>query len=87
MGSQNLILKKALYMSKINDTYLPCDGYSRFKQFQPFCPISREKFRQLVRGLKAPQPTYLSSRCALYKNSELHEFLRDINNYKAQEVK
>lgn len=70
-----------------NNTTLPLDGYSRFKQFQPFCPISREKFRQMVRNGKAPQPIYLSSRCALYKNSELHSFLSDITHYRAEGFK
>lgn len=74
-------------MSYTQDIGLPPMGYSRWKQFQQFCPISREKFRQLVRAFKAPQPTYLSSRCAMYKNAELHEFLRDITNYKAGETK
>lgn len=66
-----------------NNPTLPQDGYSRFKQFQHLVPISREKFRQLVRSGQAPQPTYLGSRCALYKNSELHLFLNNITNYKA----
>jgi predicted DNA-binding transcriptional regulator AlpA len=57
-------------------------GMSRFKNIQPFLPFSREKFRQLVREKKAPQPTYLGSRCAMYKNEELHKFLADPANYR-----
>ena len=60
---------------------LPKMGMSRLKQIQPFLPISREKFRQLVREHKAPQPIYLGSRCAMYKNEELHKFLADPVNY------
>ncbi len=63
---------------------LPMIGMSRFKQIQPFLPISSERFRQLVRDQKAPQPTYLGSRCAMYKNSELHKFLADPLNYRAE---
>ena len=40
---------------------LPTVGMSRFKQIQPFLPISREKFRQMVRALAAPQPVRLST--------------------------
>lgn len=60
---------------------LPTVGMSRFKQIQPFLPISREKFRQLVRQGKAPQPIYLSSRCCMYANASIHEFLADPVNY------
>jgi prophage regulatory protein len=63
---------------------LPTIGMSRFKKIQPFLPISRERFRQLVRDHKAPQPTYLGSRCAMYKNSELHKFLADPLNHRAE---
>ena len=63
---------------------LPTIGMSRFKQIQPFLPISSERFRQLVRDQKAPQPTYLGSQCAMYKNSELHKFLADPLNYRAE---
>lgn len=63
---------------------LPTIGKSRFKQIQPFLPISREKFRQLVRQGKAPQPVYLGSRCAMYSNAELHKFLADPVNYRAE---
>ena len=63
---------------------LPTIGMSRFKQIQPFLRISRELFRQLVRDQKAPQPTYLGSRCAMYQNSELHKFLADPLNYRAE---
>lgn len=63
---------------------LPTIGKSRFKQIQPFLPISREKFRQLVRQGKAPQPVYLGSRCAMYSNEELHKFLADPVNYRAE---
>ena len=74
-------------MSNITNITLPLDGYSRWRQIAQFIPISREKFRQLVRAGHAPQPEYFSSRCAMYKNSELHIFFNDITNYKAGETK
>lgn len=63
---------------------LPIDGMSRFKQFQPFCPISREMWRQLVAAKKAPQPIKLSPTCVFYRNSDLHAFLADPVNYRAE---
>jgi prophage regulatory protein len=71
--------------SVINDIQnLPMMGMSRFKQFQPFLPFSRETYRKLCRQGCAPQPTYLGSRCAMYKNEELHKFLADPLNYRAE---
>ena len=63
---------------------LPTVGMSRFKQIQPFLPISREKFRQMVRALEAPQPVRFSTTCVMYKNEELHKFLADPLNYRAE---
>ena len=65
-------------------TILPKDGMSRFKQFQTFLPVSRETWRKLVNAKKAPQPIRMGARCNLYKNSELHAFLNDPLNYKAE---
>ena len=63
---------------------LPIDGMSRFKQFQRFCPVSREMWRQLVAAKKAPQPIKLSSTCVMYRNSDLHAFLADPVNYRVE---
>jgi prophage regulatory protein len=63
---------------------LPADGMSRWKQFAPFSPFSREKFRQLVNAGKAPQPVKFSKRCTAYSNRELHKFFADPLNYSAE---
>lgn len=60
---------------------LPAVGMSRWKQFAPFSPFSREKFRQLVIAGKAPQPVRFSDRCTAYHNRELLEFLADPLHY------
>jgi prophage regulatory protein len=60
---------------------LPATGKSRFANFKPYCPISREKFRQLARDGKAPQPERMGIRCTYYDNGELHRFLADPANY------
>ena len=62
---------------------LPTDGMSRYTGIKPFIPVSREKWRTLVRDGKAPQPITLSSRCVMYRNSDIHEWLKDPLNYRA----
>lgn len=61
---------------------LPATGKSRFSNFKPYCPFSREKFRQLARDGKAPQPERMGVRCTYYDNGELHRFLADPINYR-----
>lgn len=60
---------------------LPSIGKSRFKDFALFCPISREKFRQLSLEGRAPKPERLGIRCTYYDNAELHRWLADPINY------
>jgi prophage regulatory protein len=62
---------------------LPLDGMSRWGQCKKFMPISREKWRQLVRDGKAPQPVRLGIRCTMWRNAELHDFLADPVGYKS----
>lgn len=64
---------------------LPATGKSRFSQFKKFLPISKEKFRQLSKAGRAPQPERLGIRCTFYSNQELHRFLADPINYRVGE--
>lgn len=64
---------------------LPATGKSRFSQFKKFLPISREKFRQLSKEGKAPQPERWGIRCTIFDNQELHRFLSDPINYRVEE--
>ena len=64
---------------------LPAVGKSRFSQFQKFLPFSKEKFRQLSKGGKAPEPERMGIRCTYYDNRELHRFLADPINYRLAE--
>jgi prophage regulatory protein len=64
---------------------LPADGMSRWAQFAPFAPISKERFRQLVNEGRAPQPIRLGIRCTMYSNRELHRWLADPVNYRAEQ--
>lgn len=62
---------------------LPADGLSRWREISQFSPFCREKFRQLVKAGKAPQPVRFSERCTAYSNRELHRFFADPLNYRA----
>lgn len=64
---------------------LPITGKSRWKQFAKFCPVSKEKFRQLSLAGLAPQPERMGIRCTFYDNRELNRWLSDPLNYKWEE--
>lgn len=63
---------------------LPQVGMSKWNQLCHFIPVSREKWRQLVNAGKAPAPIKLSERCTMYKNSEVHRWLDDPINFRAE---
>jgi predicted DNA-binding transcriptional regulator AlpA len=63
-------------MLKHVDT-LPLVGHSRWKQIEPFVGVCRETWRQRCIAGIAPKPIQLSNRCTVWKNSEIHEYLRD----------
>lgn len=63
---------------------LPATGKSRFSQFKKYIPISKEKFRQLSKAGRAPQPERMGIRCTFYDNRELHRWLADPVNYRAE---
>ena len=62
---------------------LPLTGKSRWSQAKKFLPVSREKFRQLSKAGRAPQPERLGVRCTFYDNQELHKWLKDPVSYRA----
>ena len=66
---------------------LPTDGMSRYRALSSYIPVSREKWRTLVREGKAPQPIRLSERCVMYRNSDVHEWLKDPLNYRVEVTK
>jgi len=63
---------------------LPQHGMSRWNDIAPFSPVCREIFRRLVLAGKAPQPVKFTKRCTAYHNSELHRWLADPLNYRAE---
>ena len=64
---------------------LPATGKSRFSQFKKFIPVSKEKFRQLSKAGRAPQPERMGIRCTFYDNGELHRWLADPVNYRIEQ--
>lgn len=52
-------------------------GLSRFNDIEPYLPVSRETWRLLVNGLRAPQPIRMSKRCTVWRNDEVNAWLAD----------
>ena len=71
-------------LSTTNNISLPIHGCSRWSQFKPFSPFSRETFRKLSIAGKAPQPIRMGIRMTMYSNAELHRFLADPLNYRVR---
>lgn len=63
---------------------LPTPGKSRWSKIKQFSPISRETFRKLSLEGKAPKAERLGIRCTYYDNAELHKWLSDPINYRAE---
>jgi predicted DNA-binding transcriptional regulator AlpA len=68
-------------MSKELIKDLPLIGMSRFSNFKSLMPFSREKFRQLTKAGKAPQPIRMGCRLTMYDNKELHRFIANPIGY------
>ncbi len=69
-------------MHKHVDT-LPEVGHSRWKQIAPFVGVCRETWRKLCLAGRAPQPIQLSPRCTVWKNSEIHVYLKSPLDYRS----
>jgi hypothetical protein len=64
---------------------LPQIGKSRWSKIKHFSPVSREKFRQLYLEGRAPKPEREGCRCTFFDNAELHKWLADPINYRAED--
>jgi predicted DNA-binding transcriptional regulator AlpA len=56
---------------------LPLVGHSRWSQIAPFVGVCRETWRQLCKAGCAPKPIRLSPRCTVWRNEDVHAYLRD----------
>lgn len=61
----------------------PIEGLSRWGDIKHLIPVSREKWRQLIRDGSAPPVTRLGIRCSFQHNSEILRWLSDPLNYRA----
>ncbi|WP_084170037.1 helix-turn-helix transcriptional regulator [Paraburkholderia ferrariae] len=68
-------------MRKHADT-LPLVGLSRWHQIEPFVGVSRETWRKRCLEGRAPQPIQLTLRCTVWRNEELHLYLRNPLGYR-----
>lgn len=72
-------------MHKHVDT-LPLVGHSRWRQLEPFVAVSRETWRKLCIAGLAPKPIRLSSRCTVWRNSDVHAYLSDPVGYRDSSI-
>jgi predicted DNA-binding transcriptional regulator AlpA len=63
---------------------LPVDGLSRWEQIKVFVPLSRESVRQRELAGRFPRRQHLTKRCAVWPNREIHRWLADPLNYRAE---
>lgn len=61
---------------------LPHTGYSRWVQLAPYMPFSRETWRLMVLDGRAPKAHYLTKRCKVWANADVHQWLADPVNYR-----
>ena len=64
---------------------LPLDGYSRWQNLKQFVPLSREAIRLREIAGRFPRRVQLGSqRCIAWPNREIHRWLADPTNYRAE---
>ncbi|VBQ91604.1 phage transcriptional regulator AlpA [Burkholderia pseudomallei] len=64
---------------------LPLDGYSRWQSLKTFIPLSREAIRLREIAGRFPRRVQLGSqRCIAWPNREIHRWLSDPANYRAE---
>ena len=66
------------------DPGFPVDGLSRWGDIKHLIPVSREKWRQLIRDGYAPPVTRLGIRCSFQQNREILRWLSDPLSYRAK---
>ena len=77
-------MPKNKQVNQTSPQFINPQGKSRWKDLEPFSPVSREKFRLLVKDGRAPQPLRLGVRCTFYSNAEFLRWLEDPANYSAE---
>ena len=62
----------------------PVDGMSRWSDIKHLIPVSKEKWRQLIRDGYAPPVTRVGIRCSFQSNREILRWLSDPLSYRAK---
>jgi prophage regulatory protein len=66
---------------------LPLDGYSRWSDLRKFIPLSHETVRQRELKGRFPKRVQLgSARCVAWPNREVHTWMADPLNYRAENI-
>ncbi|WP_082728957.1 helix-turn-helix transcriptional regulator [Burkholderia sp. LA-2-3-30-S1-D2] len=65
---------------------LPLDGLSKWRDLRGPIRLSRETVRKREQEGKFPRSIRLSQRCTVWKNREIHRYLADPLNYRADDV-
>ncbi|KAB0642204.1 helix-turn-helix transcriptional regulator [Burkholderia latens] len=65
---------------------LPLDGLSRWESLRSSIQLSRETVRQREREGKFPRSIRLTQRCTVWNNREIHRYLADPLNYRADDA-
>jgi prophage regulatory protein len=63
---------------------LPLDGFSRWNDLRAFVPFSRETLRKREIEGRFPKRVHITQRCAAWPNRELHRWVADPVNYRAE---
>ena len=59
-------------------------GMSRASQIKRYLPVSISTFKRLIAQGRAPKPVRLGRRVTAWNNADIHEWLADPVNYKAE---
>lgn len=65
---------------------LPLDGLCKWRDLRGPISLSRETVRKREQEGKFPRSIRLSQRCTVWKNREIHRYLADPLNYRADDV-
>ncbi|GJL73138.1 MAG: hypothetical protein NMNS01_23370 [Nitrosomonas sp.] len=65
---------------------LPATGMARWNRIAPHIPVSKEKFRQLYKEGRAPQPQRMGLRCTFFDLVEVHRFIANPITYRVPEA-
>ncbi|MBU9615222.1 transcriptional regulator [Burkholderia multivorans] len=63
---------------------LPPVGLSRWAQLAPYLPVCKKTWMKLVEAGRAPQPQRLTLRTTVWRNEDIHAYLRSPASYRVE---